>query len=95
MDDTWRRILKRYSDLNLDFLDEDSEEAPVEGVSAPEAEIADTVGVISAPPTWVVFILCCFLPNVYVIGLSYEVGHFCRTFRFFFNTINEIFLIFV
>lgn len=46
MDDTWRRILKCYLDLNLDFLDEDEldEDPPTKG--------APTSGIGMASAKW-------------------------------------------
>lgn len=46
MVDTQRRILKHYSDLNLDFLDEDKSDndGPVEGALAHRAKVIGTKG---------------------------------------------------
>lgn len=43
MDDTWQRVLKRFLNLNLDFVDEDEsdEGLPAEGALAPEEVRAD------------------------------------------------------
>lgn len=53
MDNTRRKILKHYSNLNLDFLDEDklNDDIPAEGALTPGAVVARIEEVTNASPT--------------------------------------------
>lgn len=56
MDDTRKRILKHYSNLNQDFLDEDvsNNNIPAEGASIPKVEVVGIEGVIDTLPAWAI-----------------------------------------
>lgn len=78
IDNTWKRILKHHSDLNLDFLDEDEsdDEAPTEGAPAPkQRELGSKELPACRPLEPFLFFL---VANVIIIGQSCKDDHFVK-----------------
>lgn len=90
MDNARRRILKCYSDPNLDFLDKDesNDEALAECAPTPKVEVAKTEGTDGTSIAWSMPSL--FFTDVNFVNLSYKTATFVEPSGSFSCNNNEI-----